>query len=114
MRPLQTGPHGDHADASKREYPVLRIEGEMTIYRADELKQSLLAAIRQAHVLEIDLSAVSEIDTAGVQLLMLASKVAQAQGNAVRLVDHSAAVVEAFELLNLAAGFGDPIVIAPV
>ncbi|HJU71611.1 MAG TPA: STAS domain-containing protein [Paucimonas sp.] len=84
----------------------------MTIYRADELKQSLLAAIREAPVLEIDLSAVTEIDTAGVQLLMLARKAAQADGHALRMVAHSAAVVEAFELLNLAACFGDPIVIA--
>ncbi|HJV82004.1 STAS domain-containing protein [Noviherbaspirillum sp.] len=85
----------------------------MTIYRANELKQSLLAAIREAPVLEIDLSAVTEIDTAGVQLLMLARKAAQANGHALRMVAHSAAVVEAFELLNLAAYFGDPIVIAP-
>lgn len=102
----------DNGDASGCK-AVLRIEGEMTIYRADELKQSLLAAMREAPFLEIDLSAVTEIDTAGVQLLMLVRKAAEANGHALRLIAHSAAVVEAFELLNLAAWFGDPIVIAP-
>ncbi|WP_052452678.1 STAS domain-containing protein [Noviherbaspirillum autotrophicum] len=103
----------DNLDASDDKDPVLRIEGEMTIYRVGELKGTLLAAIGKSSTLEIDLSAVTEIDTAGIQLLMLARKVAEAKGYALRLAAHSAAVVEAFELLNLAGYFGDPIVIVP-
>lgn len=113
MRHFQNGRQGDNVDQSNSKEPVLRIEGEMTIYRADELKQSLLAAIQEAPALEINLSAVTEIDTAGVQLLMFAREAAQVNGRALRMVAHSAAVVEAFELLNLAACFGDPIVVAP-
>jgi anti-sigma B factor antagonist len=90
----------------------LRIEGEMNIYRAAELKGSLLEALEQAGELEIDLSAVSEIDTAGVQLLMLARKIAQEKQQSLRLVAHSPAVIEAFELLNLVAWFGDPLVMS--
>jgi anti-sigma B factor antagonist len=87
----------------------LRVEGEMTIYRAGELKQQLLAVPPEARCVEIDLSAVSEIDTVGVQLLMLARREAVAAGRELRLVGHSAAVIEAFELLDLGASFGDPI-----
>ncbi|MDD2810054.1 STAS domain-containing protein [Rhodoferax sp.] len=84
----------------------LRIEGELTIFRAMELKPVLLA---EPPVDEIDLSGVTDLDTAGVQLLMLAKKTAQAQQRALRLVRHSPAVLEVFELLNVAAYFGDPL-----
>ena len=86
---------------------VLRIEGEMTIFRALELKQTLLA---DPVPVEIDLSGVTDIDTAGVQLLMLAKKTAQAAHRELRLVAHSPAVLEVFELLNVAAYFDDPLV----
>jgi anti-anti-sigma factor len=86
---------------------VLRIEGELTIFRALELKPTLLATPMP---LEIDLSGVTEIDSAGVQLLLLAKKTALAAQRDLRLVAHSPAVIEVFELLNLAAHFGDPLV----
>jgi anti-sigma B factor antagonist len=86
---------------------VLRLEGEFTIFRATELKPALLA---NPPVDEIDLSGVTEIDTAGVQLLMLAKKTALAQQRNLKLVAHSPAVLEVFELLNVAAYFGDHLV----
>jgi anti-anti-sigma factor len=91
---------------------VLRIEGEMTIYRAEELKQTVLAALVPGALLEVDLAAVSELDTAGVQILMLAKRHAQAMQCDLRLVAHSPAVLEVFELLNLTAYFGDPLVMS--
>lgn len=92
---------------------VLKIEGEMNIFRASELKQTLLAALDGAATLEIDLSAVTELDTAGVQLLMLAKRQAQAGRQELRLTAHSPAVLEVLERFNLAGYFGDQIVIAP-
>ena len=86
---------------------VLRIEGELTIFRAMELKPLLLAA---PPVTEIDLSGVTDLDTAGVQLLMLAKKTALTQGRDVKLVGHSPPVIDVFELLNVAAYFGDHLV----
>lgn len=90
----------------------LSIEGELTIYQAAEIKQTLQAALEQCDELEIDLSAVSEIDTAGVQLLIAAKKTAQEKQIALRLSAHSAAVMEVFELLDLGGYFGDPLVIS--
>ncbi len=99
--------------AEKREDGVssLSIEGEMSIYRASELKQLLLDSLRQSTVLEIDLSGVSELDTAGVQLLLMAKREAQAGQRELRLTAHSPAVLEVFELLDLGASFGDALVI---
>lgn len=86
---------------------TLRIEGEFTIFRAAELKHTLFAA---QPFTEIDLSAVTELDSAGLQLLMLAKKTALAQGRELRLIGHSEAVIEVFELLNVSGYFGDPVV----
>jgi anti-sigma B factor antagonist len=90
---------------------VLRIDGELTIYRADEIKALLLAALAEPSDLELDLSGVSELDTAGLQLLMLAKKTALAGSHALHLVAHSTAVTGVFELLDLAGYFGDPLVL---
>jgi anti-sigma B factor antagonist len=92
---------------------TLRIEGEMTIYRAHELKALLLDALAASTALDVDLSAVTELDTAGLQVLMLAKQSAQADGRSMRLLGHSHAVAEVFELLDLASCFGDAIMIAP-
>ncbi len=92
---------------------VLFIEGEMNIYRAHELKDILLAKLAHASTLEVDLAGVTEIDTVGLQVLMLAKRTAASAHHQLRLVAHSPAVLELFELLNLAAYFGDPLVMAP-
>lgn len=93
-------------------HATLRIEGELTIYRAAELKDVLLEALKARRALEVDLSEVSEIDTAGVQLLMMAKQAAREQGAELHLVRHSPAVLDVFELLDLAAHFGDPLLVA--
>ncbi len=95
-----------NADCGAAETSLLRIEGEMTIYRALELKQVLLSRLDESAEVEIDVAAATEIDTAGVQLLLLAKKTAQARQRALRLVAASPAVAEVLELLNLATEFG--------
>jgi len=85
----------------------LAIDGELSIYRAAELRESLQSALAVGDGLELDLSAVSEMDSAGVQLLMAAKKTALMNGQQLRLVAHSPAVLEVFETLDLAAHFGD-------
>lgn len=84
----------------------LCLEGELTIYRAAELKEAILTALDQESLLELDLSGVTELDTAGVQLLMLARRTATAS-KSVRLLAPSSAVREVFELLHLDAYFGN-------
>ena len=92
---------------------VLRIaiEGEMTIYRAADLKVTVLEALRKTKVLEIDLSGIIELDTAGLQVLMLAKQTAAADKRELRLLQHSPAVMEIFEMLDLVAFFGDAVLI---
>ena len=89
----------------------IAIDGEMTIYRAADLKLLLLDALRKTRVLEVDLSGITELDTAGLQVLMLAKQTALADGRELRLLQHSPAVVEIFEMLDLGAYFGDALLI---
>ncbi len=76
--------------------PLLRLDGELTIFRAAELKPLLLQG---AGALALDLSQVVEIDTAGLQLLLLA----QRERGALQLVDPSPPVREAIALAGLEA-----------
>jgi len=85
---------------------TVRIAGEFTVFTAAELKSVVLCEPLPE---EIDLSGVTEIDTAGVQLLMVAKRSALEQDRELRLVGHSPAVIDVFELLNVAAYFGDPL-----
>lgn len=91
----------------------VRIAGDMTIYQAAELKPTILDALSKVPLLEINLAGVTEIDTAGIQLLMLAKETARAMDKELRLVAHSEAVVDVLELVDLVPYFGDPLVISP-
>lgn len=81
----------------------------MNIYRAQELKDALLAPLQPGVTLHLDLSAVSDFDTVGLQLLMLAQRTAQKQQGALRLVQPSAVVQDVLEVLHLASYFGEAI-----
>jgi anti-sigma B factor antagonist len=90
----------------------LSIRDDMTIYHAESLKETLLGYCHPAtQELQLDLSAVTEMDSAGLQLLLLLKAEAQKRGFVLRLLRHSEAVIEIFELLKLGMYFGDPIVI---
>jgi anti-sigma B factor antagonist len=90
---------------------LVKISGEMTIYTAAELKQALTPLLYRQQALELDLSQVSEMDSAGLQLLLAAKKTMQQGGSPLHLVMHSHAVLDALELCQLAAFFGDPTLI---
>lgn len=87
-------------------------EGEMTIYQAMALKETLLSALRQAESIDLDLSAISEIDSAGLQLLLLTKRESLLRGKTLRIVAHSAATLDLIDTCNLAAYFGDPVLIS--
>jgi anti-anti-sigma factor len=87
------------------------VEDDMTIYTAAQLKNDFSRVINDERDMEICLSNVGEIDSAGVQLLMLAKRERSRNNLPLRLSGHSAAVLDLFELYRLAPYFGDPIIL---
>ena len=86
----------------------LRIEGELTIYRAAELAEAMKASLAQVPAggaFELDLSGVTEMDSAGVQLLIAARRSTDESGRGLRLAGRSPAVVEVLDTLQLAPHF---------
>lgn len=90
----------------------MAVDTDLTIYHAAELKPALLQALLRAEELEIDLRQVAEMDSAGLQLLVLLKREAAEAGKRLRLSSHSPAVLRVFDLFNMASYFGDPLVIA--
>jgi anti-anti-sigma factor len=89
----------------------LILDGPMTIYNANEIKAQLMNGLQAAPIVELDLSHVNEMDTAGFQLLVMAKRESQRQGHTLRIVAHSPAVREVIDFYNMDAFFGDPMVI---
>ncbi len=89
----------------------LRLQGELTIYSAAAAREALLARMQPGAPLELDLAGVTEIDSAGLQLLMSAKLHARAQDGELRLAAHAAPVLELIELLDVGAWLGDPLLL---
>ena len=98
--------------AAAKKVKKLRIENEMTIYTATEMKVQLMGLLGKGTEFELDLSHVSELDTAGLQLLILAKRECMAHKGDLRLINHSQAVLSVLDLCNMTQFFGDPVVIS--
>ena len=84
------------------------VDGEMTIYTAVELKERLLDALHACNVIEIDLAGVIEMDTAGLQVLLLVRREAEHRNKTLRLNAHSPASLDVFKQYNISLYFGAP------
>lgn len=95
----------------KREGKTARValSGEFSIYTAAEIKAALADCMGNADEIEVDLFGVTEIDTAGLQLMLIAKR---NSGKEVRFVNHPPSVVRLVDLANLAGVLGDPLVIS--
>lgn len=90
----------------------ITISEDLTIYNALELKQRLIEALERGSALELDLSHVAEIDTTGVQLLILARREAGKQNKAITLCAMSDNVRQTLEFCNLTRYLGELAVIS--
>ena len=84
----------------------LQLAGELTIYTATEIHAALVDALTSSPTLTLDLDGVTDFDTAGLQLLLSASRTPQAN---VRITALSPSVARVFEL----AGIDQHLTVAP-
>ncbi len=87
------------------------LDGELTIYEAAELKAEFDKYIDKCKAITINLSAVSEIDTACFQVLMMAKSECLKKNKEFTMNAHSPAVFDVLELLNMESYFGDPLLV---
>ncbi len=84
----------------------MRLNGEMTIIQAIDLKNNFLDNLEKCKEIEIDLSGVTEIDTAGFQILCLIKKEAEMADKAFKISSCSSKVSTILELYNMNEHFG--------
>ncbi len=80
--------------------------GQLNIYECQALRTDLLALLDAHNSLAIDLSEVTEFDTAGVQILIAARKEAEAKRKVLVYQSPSPAVSELLELYALGETLG--------
>lgn len=84
----------------------LLVNGGFTIFQAAEYKPQLLGVIDNADdMLEVDLSGVEEIDTTGLQLLLLMKREAALQYKQLFFNGVSPAVQSVIDMLHLQGAF---------
>lgn len=79
----------------------LHVAGEMTIYSALELKARVLGSLARCAELDVDSADVTEVDSAGLQLLLLAKREARSAGKQLRVSVPSQAMQEALQQFGL-------------
>ncbi|WP_119393799.1 STAS domain-containing protein [Salinibius halmophilus] len=90
---------------------TVALQSDLTIYQIKDVSDALLPQLSPDYDLEINLSEVNELDCSGVQLLMLMRQQSRQQATKLTIVEHSQAVLEVFDQLDLVRWFEDPIVL---
>lgn len=88
------------------------LEGELTIYEAAELKEAFEKKFDKCKAITVDLSNVSEMDTACFQVLLAVKRECVEQQKEFTMNSHSPAVLDVLELFNMENYFGDPLVLS--
>lgn len=84
------------------------VVGELTIFSVLDIRTRLLEVFASLDELDIDLGEVTEIDTAGLQLMLLAKR---KDGKTVRIFNHSDEILRLINLANVGKILGDPLLI---
>lgn len=88
---------------SRDAHCLVSVEREMTIYTTAALLDDFMPLMADPRALLIDLSLVSEMDTAGLQLLLALKR---HKRDALRILAPSPAVLSALDTVRLAPMFG--------
>jgi anti-sigma B factor antagonist len=90
---------------SKAEVMPVKLGAELTIYQVAELYETLSAQLKRQGELQLDLSAVTEIDSAGIQLLLQLAGQSQRNNGTVTFLSPSSTMQQMMTLFRLNADF---------
>lgn len=77
---------------------TITVDGDLTIYEVPEFKKRFIAETADFKDIVVDVSRVSRLDTAGLQMLQLARRAAEADGKTIRFVEPSKDVQRLFSI----------------
>ena len=89
------------AKKKKMDEYVLKIDGPLTIHEAQDVHKEMVQALKDAGSIKLDMSHVTDCDTAGVQLLYSVMKTTKASKKNFVIAGHSQAVQEALNRTEL-------------
>jgi len=89
-----------------------KLQDSLEISTVSEARDNILQLLNSGSSIRFDLSSMTEIDTAGVQLILAVRKEALMQGKECRFVHPSPAVEEAFRILGCGAVFDESVLTA--
>lgn len=84
---------------------IVWVRDEITIYTIAQQTEQLLLWAKELHQLTLDLSGASEIDSAGIQLLLLLNREMTQKQGLLRLQNPSTEIRNLFSLLHLSSSF---------
>ena len=84
---------------------LLRVTGDMTAYSAQEIKEGVVEKILKADRVELDLSDVEDMDSAGFQLMYAIKKHADSRQMELKLDTYSSVVMTCMKTYNMLAQF---------
>ncbi|WP_404362970.1 lipid asymmetry maintenance protein MlaB [Marinobacter sp.] len=91
-----------------RETGCMTVQGELTIYQAKEAAEVLRAAVGTGELACLDLSGVTELDTAGLQLLMVAARLKNNSGEPIGVTAASDVVQQALSFAGVSLAQSQP------
>ena len=83
---------------------ILRIEGDLRIGDVADAKPQLSAALATGNQIQLDLGALGECDTAGIQLLLMTNASARVNGGRCATIAHTPAFRTALDRIGVPAG----------
>jgi anti-sigma B factor antagonist len=84
---------------------TLQVEGKLTVQTSPDLQDVIAHVDEKACDIDIDLSEVTYISSAGLRVLVAAEKLAVRRGGALRLLHPQESVMEVFDMTGLANVF---------
>jgi len=90
---------------------AIALQGELTFASLPDVFSNLKDLFMENTQLAIDLSGITRIDSAGIQLLCALKRTASAKNKNVKFFNHSPSVIDLLEIYGLVGLFKDKIII---
>lgn len=86
----------------------IKITGDLTIYQVAEWRERLLPALLGSNEIQLDLSEMGEIDTAGLQILIALNRQVADENGSFSIVSCSESVRQVIDFMKLGAWLSTP------